>query len=153
MIFLVIILVIAVLLLAMVSQNPRGRRQRRSSHRGMGARGGGSSVARLSRDQVATRWITIEGMAKQGGGNGLRSAIAEADKLLDHVMRQQGAAGDTMADRLRSFNSRFSDRDSVWRAHKVRNSLAHDVGFDLVPSQARESLTAFERGIKDLGGM
>jgi hypothetical protein len=89
----------------------------------------------------------------QTGAAGLKSAINEADKLLDHVMRQQGAGGDTMGERLKSFGNRFSDRNGVWRAHKLRNVLAHEVGFDLVPSQAREALADFERAMKDLGAL
>ena len=147
-IFLILVLVGALLLFAFISA-PRSRRRRgaTSSH------GSRSGVQTLSRDQVSTRWQTIQTMASSGGGNGLRQAINEADKLLDHVMRQQGASGGTMADRMRSFNNRFSDRDSVWRAHKIRNSLAHDVGYDLVASQAKEALTDFHRALTDLGAL
>lgn len=152
MIFLAVVLVSAVVLFAVVSQQqPRGRGRRGAGRRGSAANH--QPLVTLTREQIAARWITIQNMATQGGGNGLRSAILEADKLLDHVMRSQGARGDTMADRLRSFQNRFSNRDSVWRAHKVRNALAHDVGFDLVPSQAREALVDFERALKDLGGL
>ncbi|MDB5178782.1 MAG: hypothetical protein JWN01_725 [Patescibacteria group bacterium] len=154
MIFLVIVLVSAIVLFALVSQNPRGKQRR--GGRGGGYRGGSGHhqpAPSLTRDQIATRWVTIQGMAAQGGGNGLRNAIMEADKLLDHYMRSSGAAGDTMADRLRSSQNRLSDRNSVWRAHKLRNALAHEVGFDLVASQAREALADFERALKDLGGL
>ena len=147
-IFLVLILVGALLLLAFISA-PRPKRRRSAS----GHRGGRPGVQTLSRDQISTRWQTIQSMASSGGGNGLRQAINEADKLLDHVMRQQGARGDTMADRLRSVQDLFSDRDSVWRAHKIRNSLAHDVGYDLVASQAQEALNDFHRALTDLGAL
>ena len=91
-----------------------------------------------------------------GGPAGLKNAVAEADKLFDHALRMSGAYGDTMGERLKNARPRFSDYatyDRVWRAHKLRNSLAHDVGFDLVPSQAREALGDFERGLKDLGAL
>ncbi|HSH31135.1 MAG TPA: hypothetical protein VK963_00520, partial [Candidatus Saccharimonadales bacterium] len=101
---------------------------------------------------VATRWATITATADSGGA-GLRNAVSEADKLLDYVMRESGAPGQTMGDRLKAWGSRFSDIDAVWRAHKLRNSLAHDVGFDLVASQAREALRDFERGLRDLGAL
>ncbi|MBW3538289.1 hypothetical protein KY386_02225 [Candidatus Parcubacteria bacterium] len=143
---LVIALVAGLLLYALVlsgSNRPvakRGAGARRSSGRG------------VNRELVATRWATITATADSGGA-GLRNAVSEADKLLDYVMRESGARGETMADRLRSFERRFSDVNGVWRAHKLRNSLAHDVGFDLVASQAREALRDFERGLKDLGAL
>lgn len=150
--FLMMVLLAGIILFAVVaggSRRPRGGRhgRRNSSSR--------SSAPRLSPGEIADRWSTIQAMAA-GGGNGLRAAINEADKLLDHAMRQQGIAGDTMGDRLKSARSRFSDRDvynDVWRAHKLRNALAHEVGFDLVPSQAHEALRDFERGLRTLGAL
>ncbi len=148
--FLIIALVAGLILVAVVDSTAgRGRGRNRSSSRGGGNR---QSIARLDRNQVADRWATIEAMAA-GGGNGLRQSVSEADKLLDHVLRQSGASGDTMADRLRASQNRLTDRNSVWRAHKLRNALAHEVGFDLVPSQAREALADFERALKDLGAL
>jgi hypothetical protein len=106
----------------------------------------------VDRALVAERWSTIQAMS-QGGGNGLRQAVSEADKLLDYVMKNQGYPGETMADRLRSAQSKLSDRNAVWSAHKLRNALAHEVGFDLVASQVKEAVAAYERGLKDLGAL
>jgi hypothetical protein len=106
-------------------------------------------VAPLDREQVASRWEQITVMAG-GEGMGLRHAVSEADKLFDHVLRAKGFAGDTMAERLKRSEHRLSDHNAVWRAHKLRNSLAHEVQFDLVASQAQAALRDFERGLKDL---
>ena len=119
------------------------------NHSGRPAQRGRS---RLDRQLVAQRWETVQAMANSGG-NGLRQAVSEADKLLDYALRQTGARGDTMGEWLKSSGRRFSDLDSVWRAHKLRNALAHEVGFDLVQSQAREALSDFERGLRDLGAL
>jgi hypothetical protein len=151
--FLVIALVAGLILVAVVdgaSKRGRGGRRGGSNYRGGSNR---PPVARLDRDQMAARWATIQAMAA-GGGNGLRQAVSEADKLFDQAMRQSGLSGDTMGERLKSARGRFSDHsvyDGVWRAHKLRNALAHEVGFDLVPSQAREALSDFERGLRTLG--
>jgi hypothetical protein len=153
-IFLVLVLFGAILLFALVSA-PRGGRRRggyNSGHRS-GHNSNRHPVQTLSREQIYARWQTIRTMADTGGGNGLRQAVSEADKLLDQAMLQQGAQGDSMADRLRSVQNRFSDRNSVWRAHKVRNALAHEIGYDLVPAQAKEVISDFERALKDLGAL
>jgi hypothetical protein len=123
-----------------------------STHSQKPRRHGSSRVGGVDRAMVANRWATITASADSGGA-GLRNAVSEADKLVDYVLRQSGVPGETMADRLRAGGRRFNDVDSIWRAHKLRNSLAHEVGFDLVPSQAREALRDFERGLKDLGAL
>lgn len=106
----------------------------------------------LNRQLVELRWATVEAMLAKGG-LGLRSAVLEADKLLDYVMRQRGFSGKTMADRLRVAESKLSNRNAVWRAHKLRNTLAHEVGADLVASQAKDAIADYRRAIKDLGGL
>lgn len=151
-VFLVLILLAGVLLLAFISA-PRARRPRRGG-RGSGGRYQGPTW-HLDRTQAAERWSTIETMAK-GSGNDLRNAVAEADKLLDHVLLQSGLGRSSMGERLKAARPRFSSYevyDSVWKAHKLRNALAHEVGFDLVPSQAREAVANVGRGLKDLGAL
>ncbi len=148
--FLLLAVVGGVLVLALVAGDPKRRRAKR---RHATARAHG--IEPLNREQIFTRWATIEAMAASGG-NGMRQAINEADKLFDHIMRQQGVAGDSMGDRLKAARSRFADRevyDHIWRAHKLRNALAHEVGFDLVPSQAKEAISDFETGLKALGAL
>ncbi len=140
--FIVIILAAGVLMLAVISKDPkskgRGKSQRRSSS--------------LDRELVAQRWLLIESQAG-AGGSGLKTAVSDADKLLDYVMKQRGTAGDTMAERLRRSESALSHKEAVWQAHKLRNHLAHEVSFDLVPSQARAAIKAFEQALRDLGAM
>jgi hypothetical protein len=109
----------------------------------------------LDRGQLVGRWANIETMAK-GNGNDLRNAVSEADKLLDHYLLQTGLARNNMGERLKAARPRFSSYeiyDAVWKAHKLRNALAHEVGFDLVASQARQAVSDFGRGLKDLGAI
>lgn len=115
-------------------------------------RHGGRRVGGVDRNLVASRWQAIQLMS-QTDGSGLKNAISEADKLVDYVLMHSGVPGATMADRLRAGSNRFSDINAIWRAHKLRNALAHEVGFDLVASQAREALRDFERGLRDLGAL
>jgi hypothetical protein len=141
---LIAILAVGLLLLAVVMQGAKSS--------GKNSKGrGGNRVGSVDREFVARKWAGIQG-AVQGGGS-LRDAVSEADKLLDYVMRQQGVRGETMGERLRHGGSRFSDVNSIWTAHKLRNALAHEAEFDLVPSQAKEAIASFERGLKDLGAL
>lgn len=142
-IWLILILVAAVMMLAVMESKGKSIPDKPSK---------GHRAKPIDKELVQQRWVTIMQMSETGG-NGLRNAIVEADKLLDHVMKQKGYAGATMADRLRHAESRFSKVNNVWSAHKLRNALAHEVGFDLVQSQAKNALKDFERGLKDLGAL
>lgn len=139
---LVISLVFGLLLLAVVSSGANTAKSRSKS---------GKPSIKFNPKTVQSRWSIVQTMTSQGG-NGLRQAVMEADKLLDYVLQGKGYRGDTMAERMRSANRNFSRRNDVWAAHKLRNALAHEVGFDLVPSQVKQAITAFERAIKDLDG-
>lgn len=148
--FLVFILIGGLLLLAVIggSMGKSTGGRKRGSRRTASSKGG-------AKVNVADKWATIQAMSA-GGPAGLKNALSEADKLFDHALKQQGYPGETMADRLKAAKSSFSSYsfyDGIWRAHKLRNALAHEVGFDLVPSQAREALGDFERGLKDLGAL
>ncbi len=136
---LIVIIVAAVLLLALMGAKPR--RQRSPQRR---------SARSFDVGLVQTRWQTVEQMSRSGGA-GLRNAVSEADKLLDYVLRGKGFSGETMAVRLKRAEGRLSDKEAVWGAHKLRNNLAHEVGFDLVASQAHEALAAFRQALTDLG--
>lgn len=108
-----------------------------------------SKGGRVDRALVSNRWQAIEAMAGSGAA-GLRGAVSEADKLLDYVLKNSGFAGQTMAERLKRAERELSDKESVWRAHKLRNAYAHDVEIDLVPSQAKEALADLKAALKDL---
>lgn len=114
-----------------------------------GKRSGGRRIGTVDREFVARKWQAIEGMAS--GGGSLRDAVSEADKLLDYSLKQLGVRGETMGERLKSSGSRFSDLDAIWSAHKLRNALAHEADFDLVPSQAKAAIKTFRQGLTDLG--
>lgn len=148
MIFLILILVAGLMLFALVESGSR-KRFGKSGRPVASSRGYRGSV---DQSEITARWHTIMATSATGA-SGLKSSLNEADKLLDHVMKQLGYPGEVMSDRLKLAGPRFTNRDAVWRAHKLRNALAHEVNFDLVPSQAKEALRDFERGLKDLGAL
>lgn len=136
---LIAILVVAVMLYAVVAGS--GNKVHQAKRQG-----------HVDHEMVARRWIEIEQMASIGG-SGIKNAIAEADKLLDYVMKQRGFKGTTMGERLKHDGHRIGNLNDVWAAHKLRNSLAHDVKFDLVNSHAREALASFKKALKNLGAL
>lgn len=133
---LLIIAVVGVMLFAIVSRPAPGK----------------SRSGSVDRALVASRWQSIEQMTGSGA-SGLRSAVAEADKILDYVLKNQGYNGQTLAERLKRAERQLSDKESVWRAHKLRNAYAHDINIDVVPSHAKEAIGDFKVALKDLGAL
>lgn len=138
--FLIAVLVVGLLVLAVIySAKPAPKKTgRRTGH--------------VNKELVHQRWQVIQSM-NSGSGSSLRDAVAEADKLLDYVMRQSGYSGETMAERLKRAQVHLSNRNAVWEAHKLRNALAHEFTFDLVPKQAHEAVAAYYQALKDLGAL
>ena len=150
--FLVAALIAAVMIYAVVSAAPGAKRSR---GRQPGTGGVRRLAGRVNVEDIRSRWGIIMATSKTGPA-GLKIAITEADKLLDYVMKTQGYSGGTMGERLKAAKSGFGDYgvyNAVWQAHKLRNTMVHDVGFDLVVSQANEALTDFERGLRKLGAL
>ena len=79
-------------------------------------------------------------------------AVIEADRLLGQGLRQVGGfKGETVAELLQAAESRLSQKQPVWRAHKLRNRLVHEADFRLSANQARVAVASFKRGLIDIG--
>lgn len=76
--------------------------------------------------------------------------VMEADKVLDLALRDLGYTG-SLGEKLKRAGPRFSDVNAVWRAHKLRNTLAHEAGAHVSNAEASSALRAFERALRDLG--
>jgi hypothetical protein len=76
-------------------------------------------------------------------------AIMDADKLLDYTLEKHGFTG-TLGEKLKKAGPRFSDLDSVWRAHKLRNKFAHELS-NVDNGAAKAALQNFKKALNDLG--
>jgi len=104
------------------------------------------------KDRIAEEWERIEQLVGTGRPSALKEAVVAADKLLDYALTQI-SSGETMGERLKNASRGFS-RDiyqGLWDAHKMRNALVHEAGFDLPVSVAKGVLEKFKRGFKSLG--
>jgi len=87
------------------------------------------------------------------GEQGWRLAIIDADKLLDHALKQHGARGQSMGDRMRDREKYFSHYNDLWAAHKLRNRLVHEPGVTLGKQLTHRALNEFQRALKELGAL
>lgn len=103
---------------------------------------------------VAEKWQAIENKLSQAGGSNFSSAVVEADKLLDYCLKQLGAAGETMGERLKSSEKLFRDHSSyqaAWEAHKERNRVVHEHDYDFMHYQAKTTINNFRKALNSLG--
>ena len=77
-------------------------------------------------------------------------AILKADKLLDFTLgklRYEGSLG----EKLKKAGPLFSDINAVWRAHKLRNQVAHEIDAKIHQDSTTQALRAFQKAFLDLG--
>lgn len=107
----------------------------------------GNKTSGIDRAFYKERWQTI---AQLGDSP---HAATEADKLLDHALKQLRYRGSTMADRMRAAKPRFSHYDDVWMAHKLRNRIVHEAGHAPKSAEVRRAISTLGRALKDLGAL
>jgi hypothetical protein len=111
------------------------------------------TISGLDRERVKTKWEEISALMKMGKPSNFKTAVLEADKLLNYVMGVKGAEGETIADRLRSFREKFSDYSGVWQAHILRNKIVHEIETEVFIHEAREAIAQFKKALIDLGAL
>lgn len=100
-----------------------------------------------------TKFLSIENKLKKDEAATWVTTIIEGDKLLDKALMEMGVPGKTMGDRLKRAGSKFSDENAVWRAHRLRNMVAHQLDMEVSHKQALNALMIYKQALKDLGAI
>ena len=107
-------------------------------------------------DQEAyqTDFLQIENTLTKENALSFNAVIVNCDKLLDRAMCEMGVAGKNMGERLKKIGKdKFSQLNSVWYVHKLRNQIAHEHGFSVDYHQARRAMATYKQALKDLGAI
>ena len=104
-------------------------------------------------EDYQVRFLSIENKLNKDNSASFVLAIINGDKLLDRAMIEMGVPGRTMGDRLKRVGNRFTDTNAVWRAHKLRNVIAHESDYDVSYRQAANALAIYKQALKDLGAI
>lgn len=107
----------------------------------------------FNKEAYQAKFLAIENKLNQNSPATWTVVIIEGDKLLDKAMIEMGVPGKTMGDRLKRKGDKFTNLNSVWRAHKLRNALAHETGFEISYKQAYNALQIYKQALKDLGAI
>jgi hypothetical protein len=118
--------------------------------------GGGSGKATAAERtkrlvELRDAWNEVEMYAVQPAH--AAQAVITADKLLDAAMQLERIPGVTMGERLKSAQSKFPHAmyQRVWDAHKLRNSIAHEVGIVVSSQQAGAAVASIREALYHLG--
>jgi len=104
-------------------------------------------------EDYQTRWLKIENSLIKDDPRSYNLAVIDGDKLLDKALNEMGLPGKTMGEKLKRVTDRFEKPNAVWSAHKLRNQIAHESGFNAEYAQAARALAAFRQALKDLGAI
>ena len=107
----------------------------------------------FNKQSYQAKFLAIENKLRRESPDSFAMTIIEADKLLDKAMVEAGLYGKTMGERLKKSGDRFSDINAVWRAHKLRNAIAHEPGFEVNFKQASNVLVIIKQALTDLGAI
>ena len=110
------------------------------------------SVSQPTELRIQQDWDLIKVLLSQKGPSQLRQALITADKTLDSALREI-AVGDTMAERLKNSQYKFDVHtyQRIWDAHKLRNNLVHEAGFEPPHFMITEAVANLQRALQALG--
>ena len=107
----------------------------------------------FDKEAYQTYFLSVENQLVKDNNLSYNAVIIEADKLLDKALMELQIPGSTMGERLKRSGDKFSQLNSVWYAHKLRNKIAHERGFSVDYNQARHALATYRQALKDLGAI
>lgn len=110
-------------------------------------------VKRLDVEKYRVRCLAIEQQFKKEEPSSYHLAVLNADKLVDQALRELDVKGQTMGERMKNSANRFSNRNGIWTAHKLRNVIAHESDAHVSYESARQALNNFRQALKDLGAI
>ncbi len=97
-------------------------------------------------DMIRTRFAELEKKLHWDP----RFVVMEGDKLLHFLFQKLGYKG-VLGDSLKRAGRQFSHEQDLWRAHKLRNSLAHELGSEVDIKMARSALKAYKSAFEQCG--
>ena len=75
--------------------------------------------------------------------------VLEADKVLDLALTMLGVEG-SLGEKLKIVGPRFSHIDDIWKAHKLRNRIAHEPGVSIADEEADRAVRVLKGAVWSL---
>ncbi len=107
----------------------------------------------LDVEKYRSRWLSIEQQLKRDEVSSYHMCIINADKLLDQALVERNVSGKAMGERMKQRQSKWTNANAIWTAHKLRNRIAHEPDVRVDYEDARRALSAFKQALKDMGAI
>jgi len=75
--------------------------------------------------------------------------VLEYDKVLDHLLLELGFTG-TTGQKMIKGAARFSNKQALWKCHKLRNLVAHEHGATVSASEADHFKRVLEKALLEV---
>jgi len=96
-------------------------------------------------------WVKTKARLETGKESEYKLALIEADDLLDDILKKMGYKGDNLGEKLSKMDySVLPSLDSVLVAHKIRNSVVHNVDSKLSKEEAKKSLDIYGKAFEEM---
>jgi hypothetical protein len=106
---------------------------------------------KLKHDKFVDEWKKIQKLCADK--TQWKDAVIKADELLDKALKKKKFKGVSMGERLVSAQKTFSNNDSVWFSHKLRNKVESDPELKLSKNDTKDALMGVGQALKDLGAL
>lgn len=102
--------------------------------------------------KMTRRWSSIQKALESDEETSWRSAIVDADKMLDEILKKVGYEGATMDQRLTNIHiDQFPSLEDAWRAHRVRKFLDEDLDYPLTKEVAERTFEVYRNIFRETG--
>ena len=101
-------------------------------------------------EETTIDWTTIKDYEGEGTLAGLCMALAESDKLLDYILKNQHYRGKNIYERIREAKSRFSDLNQLAAALETKESIFEQYNKEVSKEDIRKAIKFYRQAILDL---
>ena len=113
------------------------------------------NAGRVPTHKFARRWSSIENALKKNQPRAWRSAIIDADKMLDGVLFKMGYLGSNLDERLETIKpsgpEQFRSMLEAWRAHQVREFITEDKNYAPTREVAEKTIEIYRNIFTETG--
>jgi hypothetical protein len=113
---------------------------------------GKKSISSSVMSTIENEWKQIDMDMKNKSAAVMKNCLIKADKSLDNLLKEL-VHGTTMGERMIAGKDKFSPEvySAIWSAHKVRNAMVHESGYEPTYYILQEAIENLRKGVKQLG--
>ena len=105
----------------------------------------------LEKNKNQEDWDKILAGGKSENENDRKQAVISADSLIEKILGMAVYSGENLGEKLKNIEPADLDSlDALWEAHKIRNRIAHEAGYQLLKEDSEKALALFEKALKEL---